>query len=176
VGAAGRLARAARFEQGAAPDPLRRAAALAVMTIEDAERLRDMLRLSNADHARLDAYARAVAALRSPTSPLDEAAVRRLAALYGVEALGDALAAIGGEPRPVLSKEGRRAAERFASGAEPAPVFPLRGADLIARGIPAGEEIGRRLAAARDRWLDAGCPLDAASVEQLLDGISAPSF
>lgn len=169
VGETGRLARAAAAEeQGEAPQPVRRLAALAVLTPEDADRLRDMLRLSNAEHARLAAYPRALVALRASGVALDEAAVRRAAVLHGVEALGDALAATAGEPRPVLSPEGLDAARRFAAGA-PAPVFPLRGADLVERGMAPGEDVGRRLAHARDLWLAEGCPEGKRVRQKLLE-------
>jgi poly(A) polymerase len=34
----------------------------------------------------------------------------------------------------------------------PVPVFPLRGQDLVAAGIPEGQEVGRLLAAVRAWW------------------------
>ena len=58
----GRLTRA--IEAGA--DTIQRLAALSVTTRADAERLAEGLRLSKAEHATLDAYARALAALRTP--------------------------------------------------------------------------------------------------------------
>jgi len=39
--------------KGASPDPIARLAALAIVVREDAERLRERLRLSNAEYARL---------------------------------------------------------------------------------------------------------------------------
>ena len=63
----GRLSRAASFEheEGGHPDPIHRLAALAVFVAEDADRLRELLRLSNAEHERLAAYSRLLAKLRS---------------------------------------------------------------------------------------------------------------
>ncbi len=52
-------------------------------------------------------------------------------------------------------------------GATPAPVFPLAGRDALALGVPPGPEIGRLLAQARARWLQAGCP-DAAACRAIL--------
>ena len=173
VGDLGRLARASRIAEGgspsdAGPDPLRRLAALAVAVPEDAERLREGLRLSNAEADRLAAYARVVSRLRAGSTPLDEGAVRRLAAEHGVAALADALAATAGEARPTFCGKGTDAVRRLLTGAEPPPTFPLRGADLVAEGVPVGPRIGEGLARARDAWLSAGCPTGPDAAARLL--------
>jgi tRNA nucleotidyltransferase/poly(A) polymerase len=173
VGDLGRLARASRIAEGgspsdAEPDPLRRLAALAVAVPEDAERLREGLRLSNAEADRLAAYARVVSRLRAGSAPLDEGAVRRLAAEHGVAALADALAATAGEARPTFCGKGADAVRRLLTGAEPPPTFPLRGADLVAEGVPVGPRIGEGLARARDAWLSAGCPTGPDAAARLL--------
>jgi poly(A) polymerase len=169
VGEVGRLARVIDHEreEGRRPDPIRRLAALTAMTPEDAERLRERLRLSNDEHDRLAAVARAIAALKSLPGALDALAVRRFVAEHGAALLGDALAIVAGEPLPVLTPEALDASRRFASGEEPAPVFPLRGADLVARGVPAGPRFGAILGKARAAWLAAGCP-PAMSFDDLL--------
>jgi poly(A) polymerase len=167
----GRLARVDHHEQeeGAGPDAVRRLAALAVTTVEDADRLRDVLRLSNAEHERLLAFARLLARLRSFDDPLDPVEIRRLVADHGVETMADVMAATEGEPRPVLAPAARQALQGFASGAEPLPVFPVRGADLLDRGVPKGPALGALLAKAREAWLAAGCP----SGDQARDGLIA---
>ena len=171
VGEIGRLARVADHErrEGRAPDPVLRLAALAVATPEDAERLRERLRLSNDEHDRLAAIARLVTRLKSRAEPLDAITVRRLVADQGPGLLADALAITAGEPRPVVAAEARPAVRRFVSGEEPAPVFPLRGADVVARGVPAGPEVGEILAKARAAWIAAGCPAQASLDEVLAD-------
>ncbi|WP_414473460.1 CCA tRNA nucleotidyltransferase [Microvirga sp. M2] len=168
----GRFSRVARFDEDD-PVAIWRLAALAVMVEEDAERLREHLRLSNDEHRKLIAYARLLVALKGSAQPLDAAAVRRLVADHGVEALSIALAAIDGEPRPVVLEDAFGALERFRSGAEPVPVFPLRGADLIARGIPKGPRIGRILGLARQAWLAEGCRTDEAYARELLARVLA---
>ena len=173
VGELGRLARASRIADlgrvsDAAPDSLRRLAALAVAVPEDAKRLRERLRLSNGEAERLTAYARVVARLKSGSAPLDGGTVRRLAAEHGTAALADALAATTGEARPTFGTEGAEAARRLLTGAEPAPAFPLRGADLVAEGVPVGPRIGEGLARARDAWLSAGCPTGPDAAARLL--------
>jgi poly(A) polymerase len=169
VGDFGRLARAVADEQREerGPDPVRRLAALAVITPEDAERLRERLRLSNDEHDRLEALARLMSRLKSISDPFDAAMVRRLVADHGTALFGDALAIVAGEPRPRLTAEAAQAHARFASGEEAAPVFPLRGADLVARGVPKGPQVGEILARARAAWLAAGCPPEV-SLDELL--------
>lgn len=147
----GQLARAADR------DAMGRLAAALVGVREDAERLRERLRLSNGEHDRLDAYAHALARLRS--APLVHAAdLRRVAFAHGLDALLDATAALGREARPVLDPDARDLLARYREGREAAPVFPVSGRDIVAEGVPPGPEIGRRLAEARTAWLAAGCP------------------
>ncbi|WP_246179574.1 CCA tRNA nucleotidyltransferase [Microvirga thermotolerans] len=163
----GRLARAAAEE----PDPVARLAVLAVLVEEDAQRLRERLRLSNEEHRRLEAYARLLCRLRTGPGGLDPTDVRRLVAVHGTGTVSLALAALSGEPRPQVDRTAVEALERFRSGAEPVPVFPLRGADLVARGIPKGPRIGEMLDRARALWLAEGCPDDAAFAAALLDRV-----
>jgi poly(A) polymerase len=172
----GRFARAVGFEheEGGHPDPVHRLAALAVMVAEDADRLRELLRLSGAEHARLAAYAGVLAQMKSRAEPLDAAAIRRFVAEAGIATVRDVLTATEGEPRPRLTGDGLAAYRRFAAGEEAAPQFPLKGADLVRRGIAKGPEVGRRLERAREAWLAEGCPLDAAATARFLDVALAP--
>ena len=160
----GRIAAADRDE----PAPIWRLAALAVMVEEDADRLQESLRLSNDEHKDLGAYARLLGLLKTRPLPLDAAAIRRLVAEHEVETLAAVLAATAGEPAPLVHADARRALERFQTGAEPVPVFPLRGADFVEAGIPKGPEIGRLLALARQAWLAEGCRTDDAYAGELL--------
>jgi poly(A) polymerase len=165
----GRFARVAAFEAGAgASDPPRRLAALAITTEEDVERLRERLRLSNSEQMRLSRYAALLVVLKTWPLALDPVGIRRLVAEHGLDEMVDALAALAGEPKPVLDEAALEALRRFRSGEEPVPVFPLRGADLVARGVPAGPRIGELLGLARRAWLAEGCPTDAAAVQALL--------
>jgi poly(A) polymerase len=45
-----------------------------------------------------------------------------------------------------------------------APVFPLKAADFLARGVAKGPPLGAALRAAEHAWIAAGFPLDAATV------------
>jgi len=162
-----------RFDRtvAAGREPIERLAALAVFVEQDAERLRERLRLSNEEHRRLAAYARLLCELKGGPPVLDPVAIRRLAAAHGVETLSLTLAALAGEPRPQVNPQALAALESFRSGAEPVPVFPLRGADLMARGIPKGPRIGEMLGRARDLWFAEGCPDDRASADALLERV-----
>jgi poly(A) polymerase len=163
----GRLTRVTAIDHGS-PDPVRRLAALAVLTLEDADRLREHLRLSNDEHKRLSRYASLLDVLKTWALPIDAAAVRRLAAEHGLVELVDSLTAVAGEPRPVLKDDALPALDRFRSGADAVPVFPLRGADLVAAGIEKGPRIGQLLERARQAWLVEGCRADEASAQDLL--------
>ncbi|MFL4991277.1 MAG: CCA tRNA nucleotidyltransferase [Microvirga sp.] len=163
----GRLSRVAAYDTED-PVPVWRLAALAVMVEEDAERLRELLRLSNDEHKKLVAYADLLGRLKTWALPLDAAAVRRLAADHQVETLAVVLAATTGEPFPIVHADAREALDRFRSGTEPVPVFPLRGADLVEGGIPKGPKIGELLARARQAWLAEGCRTDEVYAQDLL--------
>lgn len=152
IGGVPELGRVARAPSAAAA----RLAALLVRTEEDAERLRERLRLSNAEHDHLATFARLLSRLKS-SAALDCAEARRLAFLYGTQPLMDALSIIAGEPRPIVSEDGAAQIEAFRAGAD-APVFHLTGGDLIRQGVPPGPELGHRLAQAKQAWLEAGCP------------------
>lgn len=165
-----------RFSRIAAKDadnplPIWRLAALAVMVEEDAERLREHLRLSNDEQKKLVAYARLLSLLKTWALPIDAKAIRRLVAEHEAETLGIVLSATAGEPFPVVHADAREALDRYLGGAEPMPVFPLRGADLVERGIPKGPKVGEILGQARQAWLAEGCPTDEGYARELLERV-----
>jgi poly(A) polymerase len=55
-------------------------------------------------------------------------------------------------------------AERWA-----VPVFPLKAADFIKRGVPAGPALGAALHEAEEAWIAADFPADAAAVAAIAD-------
>jgi tRNA nucleotidyltransferase/poly(A) polymerase len=159
---AGRMA-ALEAALALSPDPIRRLAALGVLVVEDAERLSQRLRLSNAERDRL--------------ASMGQVWWRRIVPA------GDALA------RPWLYRLG---AERFLdrvllawtrSGADAGdaawrelvslpqrwqpPAFPLKAADFIARGVEKGPALGAALRAAEEAWIAAGFPDDAKTLEKI---------
>jgi poly(A) polymerase len=48
-----------------------------------------------------------------------------------------------------------------------APRFPLKSADLIARGVPKGRALGAALRDAEEAWIAAGFPQDEVALDRL---------
>ena len=87
------------------------------------------------------------------------------------------------DPRALAYRLGREAAldRLLLAGASIAPLtgwtipeFPLKGGEIVARGVRAGPEVARVLRAVEARWMAEGFP-DAARVQALLDGELAAS-
>ncbi len=136
-----RLARLIAIERE--PDALRRLVALVAVDRQGATGLAKRLRLANDQRARLDALA-------APAWPIDLGAgePRQRRALYK---LGRSLY----RDLVMLSGDATRA-PRLLSMADmlAVPMFPLKGADVAALGIPQGPEIGRRLGEIEQWWDD----------------------
>jgi poly(A) polymerase len=145
----------ALVEAGAPADPLLRLAAICPGA--DVERLAERLKLSGAE-------ADTLAALRDPAPEGDEASWRAALAARGPAALTGAawLAEAAGRP-------GDWASRRAWIAATPRPVFPLRGADVLAAGVAPGPRVGALLAEMEARWRAAGCPDDATLAARWLD-------
>lgn len=150
----GRFRAAAGETSAAAREPAFRLAALTLAIAEDAHRLRERLRLSNAEFDRIAALAVALEALSGRTRAPSLAALRRLAHEVGTEAVVDALVL-----RDAAADADRRAEahERIAQ-LRATPPFLLSGRDVLARGVPAGPDVGLVLETARRGWIEAGCP------------------
>jgi poly(A) polymerase len=143
-----------------------RLAALAVLTSEDAARLRERLRLSNAEAMLLARIARALERLHAILSHREDAAQKRdIARLVLEQGVESVRAAISIEAAG-MGAAGITELLRLASAIPP---FPLSGADLLKRGIAAGPEVGRLLALAREAWIDEGCPLEKPALSSILD-------
>jgi poly(A) polymerase len=54
-----------------------------------------------------------------------------------------------------------------------APAFPLKAADLLARGVAKGPRLGAALAAAEAAWIAAGFPGDPAAVAAIADAAAS---
>ncbi|MBC2665018.1 CCA tRNA nucleotidyltransferase [Novosphingobium flavum] len=130
--------------QGIEPDAVRRLAALLPADPALAEQVASRFRLSGAQKKRL-----AVAAAR------DGAAgdARPLAYRLGREGALDRLLIEGADIAPLRDWD--------------LPVLPLKGGDIVARGIGAGPEVARVLRAVETRWIAEGFP-DAERVQALL--------
>jgi len=137
-----------------ATDPLRRLAALmrpsatATATATVAHNLAKRWRLSNGDHERLTA-------LLSPPGPidadLDQRGLRRELYAHGGERVIDwLLLAWSGQPD---DGDGFRAMIEDAKHWQPV-ALPVKGADALALGIPAGPDVGAILRAVEKWWID----------------------
>ena len=132
----------------AAPDALRRLAALLPADAVGAAALATRLRLSNHERAWLELLATPPLAV---TPALDGKARRRALHRLGASAFRDLA---------LLDAAGRReeagVAELLAEAAAWTPVaLPIRGQDALDRGVPAGPRVGELIAAV-ERWWEEG--------------------
>jgi len=171
-----RLERFAAFEaaRGRAPDPMGRLAALSVLVTEDAERLRERLRLSNAEFARLGQAAGMIERLHGSSGSFSWQQLTELLFLYGRRASADALALLFADSADWTDDPFWRHAAQFVDEAE-TPAFPLRANDLIARGVTPGRALGAALKRLQANWIRAGFPRDPRRVLALLDEIAPKS-
>ncbi len=147
---------------GAPPDAVRRLGALAVIVNEQAELLWQRLRLTNAEHERLASMGETWWRF----APGDEHAARVLLYRLGPEKFSDAtLLAWARSQASAYDDPWRTLAtlpQRWT-----VPVFPLKAADFLARGVERGPALGAALAAAEKAWLEAGFANDAAVLEAI---------
>ena len=168
---------AIELARDAAPDALLRLAALAAMIAEDAERLRERLRLSNAETDRVAQAVEALTGLHGIRAPPPADQLRVLLFLAGRQAARDALflaaADFGASPDDRAFADG----DRFLSEAR-TPELPVSGSDLVARGVPEGRRVGEVLRAFRRLWIEAGFPSDPEALDRLataaVEAIAAP--
>jgi poly(A) polymerase len=148
---------------GLAPNAVRRLGALAVVVAEDAERLWQKLRLANAEHERLASMAEHWRAI-SPANgePAARALLYRLRAQQYTDRV---LLAWARSPATAHDETWRTLASLPQHWN--APVFPLKAADFISRGIDKGPALGAALAAAEDAWIAAGFPEDPEELDAI---------
>lgn len=153
------------------PDPVLRLAALAVQTREDAERLRERLRLSNVEQARLSKAANALAPLHCHDEPPGAARLRRLLYVHGRQSLLDALALAHAESRAIIEDSRWRAGFIFVRDHAELKL-PFAGADLIAKGFARGPAIGAALVELEAAWMEADFPVNAESLKEMLERVT----
>lgn len=144
IAALGRLIEA-EAAQGIAPDPVRRLAALLPPMPDVAETVAARLRLSKVQRGRLVAAAE--------RRPEDAASPRALAYRLTPAIATDRLLLTGGDAGALAGWE--------------APVFPLKGGAIVARGVTAGPAVARILQSVEARWVAEGFP-EAARIEAIL--------
>jgi tRNA nucleotidyltransferase/poly(A) polymerase len=148
---------------GFAPDAVRRLGALGVSIEEDAERLREKLRLFNSEYERLACIADRWWRL-SPV--LVEAGARVLLYRLGpVRYLDRVLIAWTRAPQGVADAAWAALATLPARWS--APRFPLKSADLIARGVPRGRALGAAMRDGEEAWITAGFPQDEIALDRI---------
>ena len=176
VGYANRLSRliAIEAERLAGRDAVLRLAALGVAIPEDVDRLRERLRLANAEVDRLRAAAAALIGLHGITAPPSFHGLRTLLFSAGREAARDALMLSQAESGAPKSDAAFDAAARFLAATHK-PRLPISGADLIARGVSAGRPVGRALRAFQALWIRAGFPKEPETLARLLEEAVAGS-
>lgn len=148
---------------GLPPDPVRRLGALGVAVREDAERLAERLRLSNSEAERLlalDGW------WRVAPSAGDQPAHALLYRL-GPQSFVDRML-VAWTRAPVDAADADWRALVTLPQRWTAPVFPLKSADFIRRGVPKGPALGVALRGAEEAWIAADFPL----ARDVLDAIA----
>jgi poly(A) polymerase len=148
---------------GVEPNAVRRLGALAVAIPEDSERLWQRLRLANSEHERLASMGEGWGRI----SPLyGEKAAKAL--LYRLRPQQFTDRVLLGWAR---SSATAHDAEWHALAALPqrwtAPLFPLKGADFMKRGVPQGPALGAAISAAEQAWIVAGFPDDQVALDAI---------
>ena len=147
-------------------DPVRRLGALGVSTTEDAERLRERLRLANAEHERLvsmgDSWWRIGAATGMPEA-------RVLIYRLGPEKFLDRALLAWSRVWSEGVADDRWHDLVLLPDRWTAPVFPLKAADFIARGMAKGPALGAALRAAEEAWIAQDFPIDAAALTKIAE-------
>ena len=172
---------AAEVREGIAPDPIRRLAALLPADADLALKVAGRFRLSGAQKKRL-----VVAAQRNCPPPQRGGAggggARRMPSVHaGVEHPHPTLPLTGGglSARALAYYLGMESAldHLLLNGADTAPLrnweipqFPLKGGQIVARGVQAGPEVARILEAVKTRWVAEGFPGEA-WIEAALAGL-----
>jgi poly(A) polymerase len=152
-----------------AADPVRRLGALGISVVEDAERLRERLRLTNAEYERLASMADGW--WQISTSGSEHEARVLLYRLGGARFTDRMLLAWTRAPQGAADPTWHALATLPARWSPPA--FPLKAADFMARGVPKGPRLGAALAAAEEAWIAARFPTHASALAAIADAAVA---
>ncbi|MEJ8572252.1 CCA tRNA nucleotidyltransferase [Microbaculum marinum] len=132
------------------PDALMRLAAVAIAIPEDAERISDRLRLSNAQRHRLQA---AAAGWWHVGPHLSEAVRKALLYRQGAQTYRDR-ATLAFARSGMAADDPEWRALRALPDRWPVPQLPVKGADIVALGIPAGPAIGAIISRLETEWIE----------------------
>ena len=148
---------------GLAPNAVRRLGALAVAVAEDAERLWQKLRLANAEHERLASMAEH---WREISPARGEQAARALLYRLRAQHYTDRVLLAWARSPATAHDQAWHGLARLPQHWN-APVFPLKAADFISRGVAKGPALGAALAAAEHAWIAAGFPEDPEELDAI---------
>ncbi len=146
------------------PDAIRRLGALAADAAEDAERLRQRLRLANAEHERLASMADGWQRI-SPAA--GEQAARTLLYQLGPESFIDRVLLAWTRAGAAADDAGWQRLAALPQQWTP-PAFPLKAEDFIRRGMAKGPALGAALRAAEEAWIAAGFPAGDGALETII--------
>ncbi len=148
---------------GSSADPVRRLGALGVWVAEDAERLWQRLRLTNAEHQRLASMGEG---WRRISPAYGEQAARALLYRLGPQHFSDHVLLAWARSSAGAIDEAWRALATLPARWT-APPFPLKAADFMARGVGKGPMLGVVMREAEDAWIAAGFPVDANTLDAI---------
>ena len=150
---------------------MRRLGALGVLVAEDAEHLWQKLRLANSEHERLASMAEG---WRRMSPSFGEPAARALLYRLGPQHFTDH-ALLGWARSAKASNDAEWRALATLPARWTAPVFPLKAADFIKRGVEKGPALGAAIAAAERAWIAAGFPTEAGALDGIADSAAKSS-
>lgn len=165
LGGVPRVARLARLvaipqSSGQIPDAVLRLAAVGLFVADDVPRLQDRFRLSRAEADRLAALAAHQPVLHPGLTEHERRmALYRLGADLFRDRAALAWAASGAAADDPTWMALHTVPERWSP-----PTLPLRAADFLTAGVPAGPALGAALREAERLWIAADFPADAASL------------
>jgi poly(A) polymerase len=151
---------------GVEADAIRRLAALGVWVEEDAERLTQRLRLSNTESERLLALDGWWRVGPQPDGKAARALLYRLGRQSFADRVFVAWSRSDAGAADATWHELANLPQRWT-----APVFPLKAADFVSRGMAAGPALGAALRAAEAAWIAADFPNERTALEAIADGI-----
>jgi tRNA nucleotidyltransferase/poly(A) polymerase len=156
---------------GLPKDAVRHLGALGVFVVEDAERLRERLRLANAEYERLRAMGDRWWRI-SPES--GEPAAKALLYRMGAERFRDRVLVALARSQ---ARDDNRAWLGLVSLPDrwTPPEFPLKARDFTERGVAKGPALGAALARAEEAWIAAGFPSDAKEIAAIADAAAKAS-
>jgi poly(A) polymerase len=149
---------------GVQADAVQRLGALGARIAEDAERLWQRLRLSNAEHERLTSMSEDWRRI----SPGDDKEGRALLYRLGPEKFIDRVL-LAWARSPAGADDAAWRGLAGLPGRWVAPVFPLKAADFIKRGVPRGPALGAALHEAERAWIAADFPAEPAAIAAIAD-------